>query len=182
MKDELIISADALFVNESKAFRASMKYLFWIFIPLCCAFSVLMFNHDFFKYMFYTPFLYIILYYKTVYSEIDKNGPQKLLISASQIKCTHLEYTYLIPVGGVSRIEDRSKYRDPEGGSSGYWHHEFAIKLKRDCRISRISLEEKVLLAGGDVSEVVVDNLSLSHDDYKKMLEYLRERLKSSQA
>ena len=96
------------------------------------------------------------------------------MISYSQVECRLRGHTYIIPVGAIAEIEDRSFYNVQQGNMLEYWHHEFAIKLKRDCSISRISLEEEISLAGGDVSEVVVDNLSLNHDDYKKVIECLR--------
>ncbi len=183
MEDSLIISKDTLVVNETKAYRKAMKFVFLIISLVLCFSSVVIFNKpSSFRFFFIAPLLFLIVLYKIFYLEIDRYSPQILLISNSQVEFSLQGYTYVIPIDAIEKIEDHSFYVEGDGNKMSHWNHEFAIKLKMDSSILYISPKGEFELAGERVLEVKIYDLGLLHDEHEKVLEYLREKLKSSQA
>ena len=179
MYDQVIISADMLTVIENNNIQKFKEYFIWILIPLCTLFSITIFKHidSPLKYLLILFFLLLIGYYKFVCLRIStqnkKNSNKKLSVSRAKIEYFDGMHTYLIPIAGIVSIEDRSIYYDFQGPHERGWDHIFAIKLRENCRIVRISVSKEIYLTGQDIPEIQIFNLVLKHSDYENVLNYI---------
>lgn len=177
MFDYITVASDAIIVTSNKFILKLKKLIFWTLIAFCSCTMIVIINrlnmrH---KYLLVILFAAILAYYKLVYLKLNVIE-KKLCVSARQIEYYDGTQANVIPIADIIAIEDLSKYYDFQGHNERQWHHAFVIRFRKNCQTLDIAGKQS-FLCNDELSEIVVNNLLLKHEDYEFLLQQVYKYL-----
>ena len=159
-----------------------MQYFFVVVVAMCIVFAVMIIRYADTVYYLVIPFLPI--YPKMYFSHIkrSKAWERKLYVSDGMIEYNAYGDLYNIPIVNISAVEDHAVYYDIGHPSEHHWDHKFTIQVKDYYYMKKYgSVEEakRIKLDASERKDIMVLYLVLSHEEYKRVIAYIREKVAS---
>lgn len=178
--DKLEITKNEMIVFANSFVEKFRKYSFYPVIIFCIFLSFMIIKYDntgIFKYLI-IPFSILIIiclkYHIKQHEHLLKTC--KFKVDKNSISFYSESILIEIFIKQIISIEDKSFYYDFNG--SGGWHHTFTMKISNGKdfidNINRKALLAYKYLEDDDIVELQIDSLNLKHEDYLKLIEYIK--------
>lgn len=177
---EMIVFAN----NFVEKFRKSLFYPVIVFCIFACFMTIKYDNTGILKYLI-IPFsiFYIICFKYHIKQHEYLLKTYKFKVDTNSISFYSESKLIEISIKQIISIEDKSFYYD-FGGNGPYnkgWHHSFMIEISNGKEFVDYIDGEALLvykyLEDDNIVELQIDNLNLKHEDYLKLIEYIKSHI-----